>query len=290
MYSPFERSIREHQENIRPEIMQSSDILLLAVNHYLGNNENSRFAVVGPSVSLWVDPSLAFLSHSLSETKAQIIAIDPQSTGFIGNNMHPLLDHRIAGAGDIDKYFDSMRAFVDIGIPMNSPSHIQGANILRFCETDPVSCIIDHGTSPFVVSVGWMSKRGVEECSIELERIYTYYLSQLIEGGAVLLWTESQQGISGYGIGDSHLADILYSSGFSQVIQMDVFDYYTFAVPANSLEQILSSGIPSRYKELGYFDPTGDYVRGDGCDYLTIRVQGDRGIQHKSPYLTIAIK
>ena len=185
--------------------------------------------VLGPSDSVFSDPTLCYVSRLLARG-GRVLVADPQSSE------HPIRDnaHReeitstvgpVAGIGDVHKHLEDLRMFRMAGIPLAVPEWLGPTSGIHAigCLDESVDAIVDHATV-FIAGFGMHMYR--EYAEAVLRKGFRESHRVLKPGGVLLLQTH----IVSYGDGvlpyKQNLPDFLDESGFS-VEERRVQDAFT---------------------------------------------------------------
>jgi hypothetical protein len=253
----------------------------------------AKVMVVGPSDSMFIDPSLLFITTLIDpDGDGEIFAVDPKSDFHPKTNNDPDLRVRIAGPGNLSNYEREITKMQQIGFNLKTPDWINGQLLNYNLPTDlKLFCICDHDTTSSVVYFGKNNYfRDPYEIYNEYYQVFSSYWQALIPGGAVIFQTDN----SYYGLSTGHgnvlsIPRIFHEIGFKEVRYKKVKDRFIVPFPNQLVNPFLDNLVTPRVRDLSLFNRR-NIVQIDKTQMcLDFWVTG-KSTQSPSPDLYIAFK
>lgn len=202
------------------------------VNKFLGDvygeykkvisKEDAKVVVIGPSVSVFSDPTLLLTAH-LTGKKGDLYVVDPrdQIEDRVSSNENTAVGI-LRTSGNINNHLRQMGLFKKIGMNLMSPKWLGKESDIKNIKLpdNSVDVIVDHSTSTFLAEVeAYRDFRlhFVPTRDAYLKTCFDEYQRVLKDGGCLLLQANVEHycfGRTEIGMGKQVLMDLLEGGGF----------------------------------------------------------------------------
>jgi len=149
-------------------------------------------AVIGPSTSPFIDPTLLYVSNLMARGDGSLVVIDPKNDIFREAVDDPDITRRIAGDGNFDSYKRFLLKFKELGIDLKEPEYVEGATATNMLiEQQSLDVLADHATGVFLVTWSYYQHDDCGKKRKEILYLVNSYKKYLKPEGQIILQTNN---------------------------------------------------------------------------------------------------